>query len=148
MASYSTPTYSSGKPARTGMDTVTVLFGILDVSVALATNDTINLCKIPAGAQMIDVAIMSAGTQGANSDSTFTVGDSGDTDRFITTAGGLALRSGGGVSRMNGAALSAATTGIGYEYTADTDLVMTITAQGTGQTTGGRITGYAQYRMK
>ena len=147
MASYSTPTYSSGKPARTGMDTVTVLFGILDVSVALATSDTINLCKIPAGAQMIDVAIMSAGTQ-SGSDSTFTVGDSGDTDRFITTAGGLALRSGGGVSRMNGAALSAATTGIGYEYTADTDLVMTIATAGTGQTTGGRITGYAQYRMK
>lgn len=147
MASYSTPTYSSGKPARTGMDTVTVLFGILDVSVALATSDTINLCKIPAGAQMIDVAIMSAGTQ-SGSDSTFTVGDSGDTARFITTAGGLALRSGGGVSRMNGAVLSAATKGIGYEYTADTDLVMTITLQGTGQTTGGRITGYAQYRMK
>lgn len=108
------------------------------VGVALST-DTIQLCTVPIGATILDLYISSGGTQGANSDSVFTVGDGNSTARFITTAGGLCLRSGGGISRMNAHA------GTGYVYTVEDTIDLLVTTAGTGQTTTGVIRAVVIY---
>ena len=108
------------------------------VGTALST-DTIQLFTVPVGATILDLYISSGGTQGANSDSVFTVGDGSSTARFITTAGGLCLRSGGGISRMNAHA------GTGYVYTAEDTIDLLVTTAGTGQTTTGVIRAMVLY---
>jgi hypothetical protein len=113
-------------------------FAEFTVGVSLST-DTIQLFNVPAGATILDLYISSGGTQGANSDSVFTVGDGSSTARFITTAGGLCLRSGGGISRMNAHA------GTGYVYTAADTIDLLVTTAGTGQTTTGVIRAMVLY---
>lgn len=113
----------------------------ITVGTALANNDIIELFKVPLGAVVIDLMVSSDGTQGANNDAVFTVGDGDDTDRYITTAGGLALRTGGGLNRMN------AHTGLHNKYTADDTIDLKVTTAGTGQTTGGKIRAHVVYSM-
>lgn len=131
-------------PARVdGRGLVWQAFSIT-IGTALATNDIIQLVTIPAGATILDGLIASGGTQGANSDSTFKVGDGSDDDRFLTTTQGIVLRSGGGTSRFNPTAVL---TGVNYTYTSEDTIDLTVAAQGTGQTTGGYIKGYVLYAM-
>jgi len=141
MANYNTDKVASGVVTRAGMGTQSIS-GEITIGTALAASDTISLFKLPPNSVIRDLMISSNGTQGANSDSVFTVGDSGDTDRYITTAGGLCLRSGGGVSRLN------ATTGLNYQNTSETTVQLLITTVGTGQTTGGVVKFTAIYDMQ
>lgn len=107
------------------------------VAVALANSDTLTLFHIPKGAKIIDLWVQSDGTQSGNN-STYKVGDSVDDDRFMTTSVGDCLRTGGGRDE-------AVIGGLGYEYTSDTDIVLTIVEQGAGQTTGGKIKAGVYY---
>lgn len=140
MPNYNTDKVSNSVPARAGYGTVSIS-GEMTVGTALILNDTVSLFKLPANAVIRDLYVSSGGTQ-SGADSVFTVGDSGDTDRYITTAGGLALRTGGGVSRLN------AHTGVNYQNTAETTVQLLITTAGTGQTTGGVIRFSAIYDMQ
>jgi hypothetical protein len=99
------------------------------------------LFKLPANAVLRDITISSNGTQ-SGADSVFTVGDSVDTDRYITTAAGLALRTGGSVARLNAHA------GLNFQNTAETTVQLLVTTVGTGQTTGGIIKFSAIYDMQ
>jgi hypothetical protein len=141
MANYNTDKVASTVFPRAGTGTVSVS-GEMTVGTALLLNDTVSLFKLPPNAVIRDLHISSSGTQGANSDSVFTVGDSGNTARYITTAGGLCLRSGGGVSRLNAHA------GVNYQNTAETTVQLLVTTVGTGQTTTGVIKFSAIYDMQ
>lgn len=129
---YQSDKVASSIPARSGVGVVTQVCSF-SVATALVVNDVIQLFKVPQNAVILNLWVSSDGTQGANTDSVFTVGDGADTDRFITTAGGLILRSGGGVAFMNAFA------GAGYQYTAEDTVDLKVTTVGTGQTTGGTI---------
>jgi hypothetical protein len=139
------PTYLSNKMqpgvvARAGMGTQSVS-GEYTVAPALILNDLVHLCRLPANSVVRDVMVSSNGTQ-SGADSVFTVGDSVDEDRYITTAAGTALRTGGGVARLN------ATTGLNFQNTAETILYLKVTTVGTGQTTGGVIKFSVIYDMQ
>jgi hypothetical protein len=111
------------------------------VATAFGASDVLQLFTVPAGAIILDGGVASGGTQGANNDAVFTVGDGGDTDRYITTSAGLVLRTGGGVVRFTALA------GFVYEYSAEDTIDLLITTVGTGQTTGGYVTGWILYAM-
>jgi hypothetical protein len=128
-------------PARSGIGVVTQVCTFA-VAANLVVNDIIQLFKVPKNAVINDIWVSSDGTQGANTDSVFTVGDGADTDRFITTAGGTILRSGGGLARMNAFA------GAGYQYSAEDTVDLKITTVGTGQTTGGTINAGIMYSLR
>lgn len=110
------------------------------VETALVVNDVIQLVKVPAGATILDLVVISGGTQ-SGSDSVFQVGDGSDTDRYITTAGGIIMRSGGGMVRLNAFA------GINYNYTNEDTIDLLLSTVGTGQTTGGYVKGWVNYRI-
>lgn len=140
MANYNTDKVASGVVTRAGMGTQSIS-GEITIGTALAASDTISLFKLPPNSVLREIIITSNGTQ-SGSDSVFTVGDSGDTDRYITVAGGLALRTGGGLSRLN------AHTGLNYQNTSETTVQLLITTVGTGQTTGGVVKFTAIYDMQ
>ena len=145
MPNYNSSRISNALPARARNGFEVVFSGTVTVGVALILSDTVTLAKLPVGAMIVDVKIKSNGTQ-SGSDSVFTVGDSTDTARYITTAAGLALRSGGGYSSLNAVG---ATKGAGYVITSTTDtVILTITTAGTGQTTGGLIDCFITYTMQ
>ena len=128
-------------PARVDGRGLVSQIATITIGTALANNDIIQLFTMPAGAVIEDLTVSSDGTQGANNDAVFTVGDGDDADRYITTAGGLALRTGGGVNRLNNYA------GHGHTYSAEDTIDLKVTTQGTGQTTGGVIRASVLYRM-
>lgn len=132
MATYTSDRVSTLITARDGIGVVHQIC-TYTVVTALATADILQLFKLPEGAIVLDLMVASGGTQGANNNSEFTVGDVLDADRYIVTANGLALRSGGGVDRLS------APTGVAYTNPADTTVDLTITVGGSGQTTGGYI---------
>ncbi len=49
----------------------------------IASGDTVQMVPIPAGARILDVHFYCSGTPKLSTDSTVTVGDGGDTDRYI-----------------------------------------------------------------
>lgn len=131
MATYTSDRVSTLIPARDGIGVVHQICSYT-VTTALILADIVQLFKIPEGAIVLDLMVASDGTQ-SGSDSVFTVGDTADTDRYIAVAGGLALRTGGGLARLG------VQTGVGFTNTADTTIDLIITTAGTGQTTGGII---------
>jgi hypothetical protein len=141
MATYLSNKMAAGVVTRAGMGVQSVS-GTYTIVTALAGNDLIHLCKLPPNSVVRHVQVGSNGTQGANTDSVFTVGDADDEDRYITTAGGLSLRSGGGVSVLN------ATSGLDVQNTAETTLYLKVTTAGTGQTTGGIVKFTVVYDMQ
>lgn len=139
------PTYLSNKMqpgvvARAGLGTQSVS-GEYTVATALVLNDLVHLCRLPANSVVRDLIVSSNGTQ-SGSDSVFTVGDAADEDRYITTAAGLALRTGGSVARLN------TTNGVNFQNTAETILYLKLTTVGTGQTTSGVIKFSVIYDMQ
>jgi hypothetical protein len=139
------PTYLSNKMqpgvvTRAGMGVQSVS-GTYTIATTLILNDLIHLCRVPANAVIRDIMVSSNGTQ-SGADSVFTVGDSVDEDRFITTAAGLSFRTGGGVARLN------ATTGLDHQYADETIIYVKLTTLGTGQTTGGVVRFVVIYDMQ
>lgn len=88
-------------------------------AAAVAQNDVIEMIDVKKGWTVLDV-VLDFDNLGANSE--VTVGDGGDTDRFITAQ---ATTSAGKVS-LN----SAADVGRGYEYTADDTIDIKVTGSG------------------
>lgn len=76
------------------------------VSTNLVTNDDIQMIRIPAGATVLDLALSCTASVGATGN--LSVGDDGDTDRFITST----AHTGATFTRLNTQA------GHCYEYTA------------------------------
>lgn len=110
------------------------------VDTALVVNDVVQLVKVPAGAIILDLIVASGGTQ-SGSDSNALIGDGADTDRYVASASGTILRSGGGFVRLT------ALTGINYQYTDEDTIDLLVGTVGTGQTTGGYIKGWVNYRI-
>lgn len=136
-------TYKSNKvaatiPARALGPTTTMQACSYTVSTALANNDVIQLFTIPAGAVITYLVVSSDGT-GSGSNSTFEVGDGDDTDRYLLSTGGTALRSGGGTNQCT------RHNGIGYAYTAEDTIDLKVIEQGVGSTTGGVIRAVVHY---
>lgn len=86
----------------------------------LALNNTVGLFKAPKGFTLVDAFGFPTDmdTNGAPT-LLITIGDSGSANRFLTSSN----------AAQSGAALAAlATTGRGYKFTADTEIVLTVTA--------------------
>jgi len=105
------PTFQSSKVAatvmaRSGLDTTTVT-GEIAIPTGFATNDVLEMVKIPAGATVLNCILSSSAGVGATAN--LAVGDGGDTDRHITSTAFTAAA----LARSN------AHTGHGFRYTAD-----------------------------
>lgn len=104
---------------------VTAVHADLTVTAA-ATNDVFEMVKIPKGAVIYDV-ILGAANVDTGTALVMTVGDGGDTDRFITLS---TVGQAGGIARMN------SYVGQGYTYTADDTIDILVTTGATGVETG------------
>lgn len=124
-------------PARQS-EQVTSQVTEITIGTALVASDIIQLFTLPRGAVILNLIISSNGTQ-SGSDAVFTVGDTAVNNRYILVAGGLALRTGGGVNVLG------AHTGLGYVIPAESTMNLYITTVGTGQTTGGVIRAQVTY---
>jgi hypothetical protein len=105
------PTFQSSKVAttvmaRAGIDATTQT-ATYTIPSGFATNDVVEMVKIPAGATVINVILSSSAGVGATAN--LAVGDGGDTDRHITSTAYTAAA----LTRTN------AHTGHGYLYTAE-----------------------------
>jgi|694.fasta_scaffold14037_7 hypothetical protein len=105
------PTFQSSKVAatvmaRSGLDTTTVT-GEIAIPTGFATNDVVEMVKVPAGATVLNVKLTSSAGVGATAN--LAVGDGVDTDRFITSTAFTASA----VARDN------THVGHGHRYTAD-----------------------------
>lgn len=98
-----------------GVNAVTATY---TVSSNPTAGDIIQMVKVPRGATVLDVTL-TATDMDTNGTPTvaYTVGDTGDADRFITTS---TVGQTGGVARMNAA------TGANYRYTSDTTIDITV----------------------
>lgn len=136
------PNYNSTRvnPLITARDGIGVIHQVTEftVTTALINADTVSLFTVPEGSIILDLVISSNGTQ-SGSDSTFSLGDAAVPARYMPAASGTALRTGGGTVRMN------AFTGFNFTNTADTNILLTVVAAGTGQATGGIIRAYVLY---
>jgi len=81
---------------------------------------TISVATLPKGAIVYDV-VLHADDMGTGT--TATVGDAGDPDRFITSTDTASAAT---LTRLNAIA------GFGYEYSAQTDIIITTTGTSTG----------------
>ena len=79
-----------------------------------ASSDTITFARMPIGATIWQVRVMADALGGSV---TIKVGDSGDDDRYITAT---AMNTANLVTQTNAIA------GVGYNYTAQTDLIATV----------------------
>ncbi len=127
-------------PAKSGLGVVPI-YSEITIATALVVNDIIELFKTQKGMRILELLMVCNGTQSGN-DSVCRVGDGGVNNRFITTAGGLFLRTGGARQAIN-----TLNTGYGYVYTADDTVKLEVTTVGTGQTTGGKISCIAHVMM-
>lgn len=99
------------------------------VVTAAATNDVFEMIKVPKGAVIYDV-ILAAGNVDSGTALVMTVGDGGDTDRYITLS---TIGQAGGIARMNNQV------GSGYTYTADDSIDILVTTGATGIETGSPV---------
>ena len=97
---------------------------------SLGADSTISVARMPKGARVWEALIIA---DALGSGHTLALGDSGDADRFITaTLFNTANKMVSLTSRPTGTANAASTTasgtgiaGIGYEYTSETDIIIT-----------------------
>lgn len=147
------PTYYSDRVRSDGAHHIKSGFGLIadvcvvSVGTALINNDIIKLFTVPKGARVLGLSVAGHGVQ-SGTDSVYTIGDTGDTDRLVTTANGLNLRSNNAVQNIGIGSIAGASAGIGHVYAANTDIEMLITTAGTGMTTGGRIICMILYWME
>ena len=82
---------------------------------SLASGSDISVARLPKGAKVWDVVIMH---DGLGTGVTLAVGDSADTDRYVTAT---AAANAGVISMHNDGAID----GFGFEQTAETDILIT-----------------------
>lgn len=141
MATYSTTEYNvvggltlDHVPAQGGTGVVT-RYATLAVSVALVTNDIINLFVIPANCTVIDFKLISDADLGSTA--SLICGESGDTDRFMASKA---------FTTASGDTGTIAFAGVGYTPTADTLVYITASSMASG-TTDGTIKAVMTYTM-
>ena len=120
------PTYTASKVAttvqsRAGVD-ITSVTASYTIAVALVTSDVIQMCKVPAGATVQEVIFSCSASVGGTAN--LSIGDGGDTDRFITSTAHTAAT----LTRLN------AHTGHGYLYTAEDTIDVAAVSIATGTT--------------
>lgn len=91
-------------------------------TTALATNDVLAGPYLPAGARVLDVRLRANDCETSTAALTLSVGDSGSAARFISADT---------VGRAGGITSTMATAGIGYKYTAETQVNVTVAAGAT-----------------
>lgn len=105
------PTFTSSKVAASVMARgdidITSVTAEFAIPTGFATNDVVEMVKVPVGATVLEVLASSSAGVGATAN--LAVGDGGDTDRYITSTAFTAAA----LTRLN------AHTGHGYRYTAD-----------------------------
>lgn len=129
MATFQSNKVVDSIPARDALDGVQSVTGKYSLTAALVLNDVIQMVKIPAGHQVVDV-ILSADDLDTNGTPliSLTVGDGDDTARFIAAS---TIGRTGGVARLDQKA------GLQKVYTAeDTVDVKVSAAPATGAVTG------------
>lgn len=104
---------------------VTCVHADLTVTAA-ATNDVFQMVKIPKGAVIYDVTLRASNIDTGTA-LLITVGDGGDTDRFITSS---SVGQAGGIARLNNEA------GLGYTYTEDDTIDVLVATGATGVESG------------
>lgn len=143
------PTYYSNRinaanthPVQGGNGLVCDFCLATDASTALVLNDVIKLFTIPKGA--IIIGLKYGGTaRNSGNDRVITIGDAADPDRLVVTASGTFFRDNSvsmadfiaGYSTVNHAGTGSSVVvsrGFGYRYTADTEIIATVTTAGTG----------------
>ena len=119
------PIYTQGMAG-----TPLVAFASYSVTAALALNDVIQMLKLPPRARVIGVALQTTDLDTGGSPAiVLDVGDTGDTDRLID---GATTGQSGGINTT-----IVASTGFGYQYTAETTIsVLVQVAPATGATSG------------
>lgn len=119
-------TESSVKPARSvpGFNAVSAQFTL---AAALANADVINIVKLPKGAKLIGL-FMSYPDLDSGTTAQFTIGDAADPDRLMTATTAFQT-----AANLTPQLINAA---VGYEYTEDTMVTLTMTAGPTTATSG------------
>lgn len=115
------------RAVHAGVNAVTRNYSVSDT---LSNGDVVNLCKVPAGALVLDVICRY--TNVAANQITFTVGDDASAARYIAT------QSATGTYR--------ATVGIPYSQSIDQTIRLTVTSV-TSSTAGGTISVTVLYQM-
>lgn len=135
MATYTSDKTATTVQARSSLETVTVV-GTYTVSANLATNDVLQMVKVPSGATIVDLTYATNAQIAATT--TGVVGDGNSTGRFISSAdrGAAAI-----MTRLNVPA------GVGYTYTAD-DTIDVVYTTITTPTTGAVIKLAVTYTLQ
>ncbi|MBP9838885.1 MAG: hypothetical protein KBC84_09240 [Proteobacteria bacterium] len=153
---YSNRTSSNNSHSiKSGFDLITDFCIATDASTALVLSDVIKLFTIPKGAIILSM-VFGGTARNSGNDRVVTVGDASDTDRFLTTSAGTIFRdssvysyfnlAGQGTANHSGTGSSAVITrGLGYKYTEDTDLQITVTTAGTGNAADWVLSCAIQY---
>jgi hypothetical protein len=95
----------------------------------LVANNVIQMAKVPKGAVMLDVILTATDMEGTNGAGALSVGDVNAANRFIT---GSNVTIAGGVARVNQGGVNS----IGYKYTQDEILAITITTNAVNAANG------------
>jgi hypothetical protein len=103
-----------------GVQAISVTYA---VAVALVTNDTINLFKVPSGATILDFKLSSDGDLGSTA--SLVVGDAGVDNRYMVSTA---------FTNAAGAGGTLAYTGAGYVTTAETTFVLKAASMAAGTT--------------
>lgn len=140
MATLSTAKAAAGVPARKDINYSEVVFSYA-LTAALALDDVIRLCKIPAGAVITKLFIFIPDLDTNVSPAiTFDVGDDADTDRY---GNDITVGQSAGVFDLEDIIAA----GFGYVYTAEQYLQLVVsTGPATGAATG-TIAGVVGYTV-
>lgn len=125
MATYQSSLISTSAPARANV-AETMVAGTVSISSAAASNDILQMFVLPANATLIDlkISLTDIDTNGSPT-ATVIVGDSGDTDRYISSS---TIGQAGGMASLNTLA------GLNYTPTSNTTVYATLGSVATGAT--------------
>lgn len=123
--------HTLGTSPRYNEKGVFALYGHYAIAAVLVTNDTIAMFKVPAGFRVLRVVLSSDDVSSAG-DVTMSVGDSDTAARFISAS--IIGQAGGMIDSYDAA--YGVRAGFCYQYTSDTEIIVTIAAGATGTTSG------------
>ena len=145
MPSYSRETGTTGQVYQPRANEEACIRQVITMATGdLDTNDTFDICRVPAGAKITDVKLVftDMDTGGAPT-LAFHVGDSGDTDRFISAGAATAA----GTLEAGNNATSAANWAAHAGYTAET-LIYGTCSTGAATAAAGTIVAHVRYVME
>jgi hypothetical protein len=139
MTTYASTNAGSGVQPRSGVG-ITAVFGSYELLSAVAlTNNVFQMVKIPQGAVILEV-ILATDDLDSSTGLVLDVGDGTTHDRFIS--GQTTVGRATGVCRLD------QVDGLGYQYTADDTIDVTLHTQPSGAQTTGTINLTVIYTMQ